>query len=133
MTGYTYWAHFKNYEQAAACKADLPDYVVQIEGPTDCRTDWLLRAGHGVPRVFPDGWKSDVESIVAWHGGEYDGGEMTSMRADSGQIDEPDPGPVGTSTGMPANDDYLKSIKAILGDLYTDRVCLNANNKERRR
>lgn len=120
MTGYTHWAYFKNYEQATACKANLPDYVVRIEGPTDYRTDWLLRAGHDAPEGFPKGWSDEIESIVSRHGGEYDGGEMTFQVTGTGWISVPDPDLTQVSTGLPEDDEHLKDVEALLGDLYVD-------------
>lgn len=129
MTKYTHWAYFRNYEQATACKASLPGYTVRIEGPTDYRTDWLLRVQHDVAKSQPDGRMDVVESIVARHGGEYDGGEMTLQVVDSDQMDTATPSPAEVTTGLPGDDGYLDGLKNILGDLYVDR----SSTKERKR
>lgn len=130
MAKYTHWAYFKNYEQATACKASLPGYTVRIEGPTDYRADWLLRVQHDITKGLPDGRMDVVESIVARHGGEYDGGEMTLQVVKSDPDGTSGSGLLEVTTGLPVDDGYLGGLKEILGDLYTDR---SSNMKGRER
>jgi hypothetical protein len=85
MTGrtipYTHWAYFPDRSSAEACARDLPDYVIRIQGPEDCR--WLLRAGRDVEVGHMVERHREVEEIVVRHGGDYDGGENSRLEGDS--------------------------------------------------
>lgn len=106
MSFYTHWAYFPDRGSADACIRDAdPKYRIQLDGPTDYRDDWLLRAEVKVDDLMATHQK--FEEFVRNHGGVYDGGESTF--GPGGSIPDPH---------LAHNDNYLKGLRKVMDQLY---------------
>ncbi|MGF0320695.1 helicase-related protein [Nocardia fluminea] len=89
---YTHWSLFDDESSARACAAELgTDYRTVVRRSQVEDDAWLLLAGRDVESGRMSARHDEVAEIVARHGGDYDGGEVSYLDTGDGLNPTPDP------------------------------------------